>query len=299
MPAKRSSMRKIREVLRLKLEARLSHEQIARTTGVSKGAVANYARRAIQQGLGWPLPEDLDDGALESLLFAQAGLQKQYVPPDCEHVHRELARKGVTLQLLWEEYAAVHGEQAYRYSQFCEHYHRFRGRLARSMRQTHRAGEKLFIDYSGKGIGVIDQDTGEIVATQLFVASLGASKYTYAEATWTQSIPDWISSHIRMFEFFGCAPEILVPDNLKSAIKTACRYEPEGTSTYEDMARHYGCVIIPARPRKPKDKAIVESHVLVVQRWIVARLRNRQFFSLVDLNKAISELLDKLNQRPF
>jgi transposase len=245
----------------------------------------------------------MDDGALERRLFGQsqgqAGSQKQFAPVDCEHVHRELARKGVTLQLLWEEYASAHGSQAYKYSQFCEHYHRFRSRLKRSMRQVHRAGEKLFIDYSGKGIELIDRETGEITQTELFVASLGASKYTYAEATRTQTLPDWIGSHIRMFEFFGSSTEILVPDNLKSAIKTACRYEPEGTSTYADMANHYGCVVIPARPRKPRDKAIVESHVLVVQRWIVARLRNQRFFSLVAINKAISELLTSLNQRPF
>ena len=299
MPAKRSAMRKIKEVLRLKFEARLSHERIAAATGVSKGAVSNYVQRAIQRSLGWPLPADLDDAALERLLFPQVAQQEQYTHADYAYVHQELKRKGVTLQLLWEEYHAAHGERAYRYSQFCWHYQRFRDSLARSMRQTHRAGEKLFIDYSGDTVPVINAVTGEILQAQIFVASMGASKYTYAEATWTQQLPDWIASHIRMFEHLGCVPDILTPDNLKSAIKKACRYEPEENSTYGDMARHYGCAIIAARPKRPKDKAVAENHVLVVQRWILARLRNRQFFSLPELNTAIAELLVELNHRPF
>jgi transposase len=294
-----SAMRKIREVLRLKFEAKFSHERIAVATGLSKGAVTNYVHRASQKGLGWPLPEDLDDAALERALFPQVVLQELYAPPDYAYVHQELKRKGVTLQLLWEEYHAANGEHAWRYSQFCLHYQRFRGNLARSMRQIHRAGEKLFIDYSGKTVPVINAITGEIVPAQIFIAAMGASKYTYAEATWTQSMPDWIASHVRMFAHLGCVPEILTPDNLKSAIKKACRYEPEGTSTYEDMARHFGCAIIPARPYRAKDKAVAETHVLVVQRWILARLRNRQFFCLAELNSAIAELLVQLNKRPF
>ena len=299
MPAKRSAMRKIKEVLRLKFEAHLSHERIAAATGLSKGAVTNYVQRAVRKSLTWPLPEDLDDAALERLLYPQVLQQEHYVHADYAHVHQELKRKGVTLQLLWEEYQAAHGERAYQYSQFCWHYQRFRDRLARSMRQMHRAGEKLFIDYSGDTVAVINAASGEIRAAQIFIASLGASKYTYAEATWTQTLPDWIASHIRLLEHLGCAPEILTPDNLKSAIRNACRYEPEANSTYEDMARHYGCVIIPARPYRARDKAVAETHVLVVQRWILARLRNRQFFSLAELNAAIAELLVDLNQRPF
>jgi transposase len=254
MPAKRSAMRKITEVLRLKFEARLSHERIAAATGVSKGAVSNYVQRAVQKSLGWPLPEDLDEAALERLLFPQVVQQEQYTHADYAYVHQELKRKGVTLQLLWEEYHTAQGERAYRYSQFCWHYQRFHGSLARSMRQTHRAGEKLFIDYSGDTVPVINAVTGEILQAQIFVASMGASKYTYAEATWTQQLPDWIASHVRMFEHLGCVPEILTPDCLKSAIKKACRYEPEENSTYGDMARHFGCVIIAARPKSPKDK---------------------------------------------
>ncbi len=292
-------MRKIREVLRLKFEARLSHERIAAATGLSKGAVSNYVQRAVRQSLIWPLPQELDDAAIERLLFPQLVQREQYTHADYAYVHQELQRKAVTLQLLWEEYQASHGERAYQYSQFCWHYQRFRDSLARSMRQTHRAGEKLFIDYSGDTVAVINAVTGEIRAAQIFIASMGASKYTYAEASWTQTLPDWIASHIRMLEHLGCVPEILVPDNLKSAINKACRYEPEATSTYEDLARHYGCAIIPARPYKARDKAVAETHVLVVQRWILARLRNRQFFALAELNAAIAQLLVELNHRAF
>ena len=299
MSAQRSAMRKIKEVLRLKFEAKLSHERIAAATRVSKGTVSNFVQRAIQKRLGWPLPEDLDETGLEALLFCQAVVREEYAQPDFGVIHQELKRKGVTLQLLWEEHHAAHGARAHRYSQFCAHYRFFRDRLARSMRQVHRAGEKLFIDYSGDTVAVIDAGSGEILTAQIFVAVMGASKYAYAEATWTQSLPDWIASHIRAFEFLQACPALAVPDNLKSAIRKACRYEPEATTTYEDMARHYGVAILPARPYRPKDKPTVESGVLLVQRWILARLRNRQFFSLSELNAAISELLIDLNHKPF
>lgn len=292
-------MRKIKDVLRLKYEARLSHEKIAVATGLSKGAVTNAVRRAAQKGLSWPLSAELTDSRLEAMLYAQAAPRSGYAPPDYAQIHQELKRKGVTLQLLWEEYEAAHGEQAYRYSQFCALYHAYRKTLARSMRQVHRAGEKVFIDYSGDTVGVIDAKSGEIRAAEIFVATLGASKYAYAEATWTQTLPDWIGSNIRMLEFFGAVPSLWVPDNLKAAIKQACRYEPEATSTYGDCARHYGAAILPARPYHAKDKAAVEMSVLVVQRWILARLRHRQFFSLGELNAAIAELLGDLNRRPF
>jgi transposase len=293
-------MRQIKEVLRLKFEAKLSHERIAAATGLSKGAVTNYLKRAADAGIGWPLAPQMDDAALEALLFTQASAPLAiYAAPDFAHLHQELKRKGVTLQLLWEEYNAAHTGCAYRYSQFCFHYGHFRARLKRSMRQVHRAGEKLFLDYCGNTVPIIDAATGELRAAQIFVAVLGASNYTYAEASWTQSLPDWIGSHLHTFEFIGAVPALLVPDNLKSAIKRACRYEPEATSTYADMARHYGTAILPARPFHPRDKAAVEAGVLLVQRWILARLRNRQFFSLAELNAAIRELLIDLNNRPF
>lgn len=299
MPAKRSAMRKIKEVLRLKFEAKLSHEKIAAATGMSKGAVTNTVQRALQKGLGWPLPGKLDEAGLEALMYRKAAPPDRYAQPDYALIHQELKRKGVTLQLLWDEYQTVHGQSAYRYSQFCRHYHEYRGRLARSMRQVHRAGEKVFIDYSGDTVAVIDPRSGEILTAQVFVATLGASKYAYAEATWTQTLPDWIGSNIRMLEFFGAVPSLWIPDNLKAAIRKACRYEPEATSTYHDCARHYGAAILPARPFHAKDKAAVEMSVLVVQRWILARLRNRQFFSLRELNLAIAQLLTDLNRRPF
>jgi transposase len=293
-------MRKIKDVLRLKFEAGLSHQRIAAAVGLSKGAVSNYVQRAAQAGLSAPLAPDLDDAALEALLFPHAPARAtSYAAPDFALIHQELKRKGVTLQLLWEEYSAAHPGGAYRYSQFCWHYGRFRDSLKRSMRQVHRAGDKLFIDYSGDTVPVIDAATGEVRSAELFIAVLGASNYTFAEATWTQQLPDWIGSHIRAFEFMGSVPALLVPDNLKSAIKKACRFEPEATSTYADMARHYGTAILPARPFHPRDKASVEAGVLLAQRWIVARLRNRQFFSLAELNAAISALLVDLNQRPF
>jgi len=300
MPAKRKPMRKIKEVLRLKFEAGLSHERIAAATGLSKGAVSGYVKRAAQACIGWPLEPSIDDGALEALLFTKAPAPAAgYAAPDFAHIHQELSRKGVTLQLLWEEYAAAHREGAYRYSQFCLHYGRFRDALKRSMRQVHRAGEKLFIDYAGHTVPIIDAASGEIAAAQIFVAVLGASHYTYAEATGTQALPDFIASHVRCFEFLGAVPALLVPDNLKSAIKQACRYEPEVNTTYAEMARHYGTAILPARPFHPRDKAAVEAGVLLVERWILARLRNRQFFSLAELNAAIGALLIELNHRPF
>lgn len=300
MPTKRKAMRQIKEVLRLKFEAKLSHERIAAATGVSKGAVASYLKRALEAGIGWPLAPLLDDAMLEARLFRAAGAPAaSHAAPDFAHIHQELKRKGVTLTLLWEEYSTAHPGCAYRYSQFCFHYGQFRESLKRSMRQVHRAGEKLFLDYCGNTVPIIDAGSGELRAAQIFVAVLGASNYTYAEASFSQSLPDWIGSHIRAFEFFGAVPALLVPDNLKSAIKRACRYEPEATSTYADLARHYGTAILPARPFHPRDKAAVEAGVLLVQRWILARLRNRPFFTLAELNAAIRELLLDLNKRPF
>ena len=299
MPAPRGSMRKIREILRLKFEAQLSHQRIAAAIGVSKGAVTKYVQRASALGLSWPLPETLDDATLEAQLFPTTPAPAHYIEPDYAQVHQELKRKGVTLQLLWEEYSAAHPGQSYRYSQFCALYRDFQRRLKRSMRQIHRAGDKLFIDYSGATAAVIDGRTGEIRSAQIFVSVLGASQYVYAEATWTQQLPDWIASHVRALAFYGAVPNLLVPDNLRSAIKHACRYEPESTSTYADMARHYSTAILPARPYKPRDKSSVESSVLLVQRWVLARLRHRHFFSLEELNAAIRALLIDLNNRPF
>jgi len=293
-------MRKVTEVLRLKYEAKLSHEKIACAVGLSKGSVGNYVSQAKALGITWPLPPGMDESQLEAkLLQGQAKQASGFVKPDFPGIHQELKRKGVTLQLLWSEYTAVHGEQAYRYSQFCFHYQRWRARQKRSMRQIHRAGEKLFIDYCGPTVPIVDGSTGELRQAQVFVAVLGASNYTYAEATWTQELPQWIASHQRAFRFFGGVVELLVPDNLLSGVTKACRYDPQPNATYQELARHYHTAILPARPYKPKDKSKAEVGVQVVERWILARLRHHTFFSLFELNGAIRELLADLNERPF
>jgi transposase len=292
-------MRRITEVLRLKFEVDLSHDRIARAVGLSKGVVGKYVSLAKARGLSWPLPEGMDEAALEAKLYPPRAASTRFAEPDHARIHAELKRKGVTLQLLWSEYVAEAGERAYRYTQFCEHYRRWVKRQKRSMRQLHRAGEKLFVDYCGPTVPIVDATTGEVRPAQVFVAVLGASNYTYAEATWTQELPQWIASHQRAFAFFGGVVELLVPDNLRSGVAKACRYDPQPNATYQELARHYGCAILPARPYKPKDKAKAEVGVQVVERWILARLRHHTFFSLAELNAAIRELLAELNARPF
>ena len=293
-------MRKIKEVLRLKWSKSLSNRRIATSCGIARPTVSEYLRRAESAGLTWPLPADLDDTRLERLLFPAPPHLPAPVRgiPDWAHIHGDLKHKGVTLFLLWQEYRAAHPD-GYQYSWFCERYRAWRGKLDVVMRQDHRAGEKLFVDYAGQTVGVTGRATGEIRDAQIFVAVLGASNYTYAEATWSQTLPDWIGSHVRTFGFLGGVPELVVPDNLRSGVSKAHRHEPDVNPTYQDMASHYGVAILPTRVRKPRDKAKVESGVLVVERWILAALRHRQFFSLTELNTAIGELLEKLNTRPF
>ena len=298
MGAARLPMRRIREVLRLKYEGGLGHRAIAQACGVGVGTVSEYAGRARSAGLSWPLPPELDDAGLEARLFQAPESVQGRARPDCARVHQELKRTGVTLLLLWTEYREVYPD-GYGYSQFCEIYRRWAKKVRPSMRQVHQAGEKTFIDFSGKKPHLVDRKTGEEIPVELFVAALGASSYTYAEATLTQQLPDWIGAHQRMVEYFGGSSEIWVPDQLKDAVKQPCRYEPGINRSYQDLATHYGAVVIPARPRKPRDKAKVESAVLVAQRWILARLRNRTFFELGELNAAIWELLEELNGRPM
>jgi transposase len=298
-------MRKIREVLRLKFERKLAHRPIALSCGIGKGSVSDYLSRAREAGLTWAEAEGLSDAEVERRLFHHVGRNEPSprAPIDFVWVHRELRRSGVTLQLLWLEYqeatAKVGDARCYQYSQFCDLYAGFRGKLEPSMRQTHRAGEKAFVDYSGKKPVIVDRATGEVVEVELFVMVLGASNYTYAEVTRTQRLGDFVASNVRAFDYFGCVPEIVVPDQLRSAVSGPHRYDPDINPTYLEMAQHYGIAIIPARPRKPKDKAKVEGGVLVVQRWILACLRNRTFFSLDELNVVIAELLERLNTRPF
>jgi transposase len=303
--SERLSMRKIRELLRLKHLGR-SQRQIASSLCVATGTVNGQLRRARDAGMTWERAESLTDTELEAAIFRDCGrnVAATRAVIDYSHVHSELHRTGVTLQLLWSEYldrvaARGDGTKPYQYSQFCELYGAWRSRLQPSMRIVHRAGEKAFVDYSGKKPRLWDAATGEFREAELFVMVLGASNYTYAEATLTQRLPDFVGSTIRAFEFFDGVPEVLVPDQLRSAVRGPDRYEPDINATYLELAQHYGVVVIPARPRRPKDKAKVEVGVQVVQRWILARLRHRRFFSLDELNQAIWELLDELNARPF
>jgi len=303
--SERLTMRKIRELLRLK-DCGRSQREIASSLRVAVGTICGHLKRAKEVGLTWERVQQMTDAEIDAALFRDGGrnLAATRAPIDYAHVHSELHRTGVTLQLLWSEYqesvaARGDGSKPYQYSQFCELYCAWRVRLKPSMRRVHRAGEKAFIDYSGKKPRLTDPQTGEVQEVDLFVMVLGASNYTYAEATRSQSLPDFVGATIRGFEFFGGVPEVIVPDQLRSAVKGPDRYEPDINATYLEMAQHYGVMVIPARPRRPKDKAKVETAVLIVQRWILARLRRRTFFSLDELNQAIWEHLDELNARPF
>jgi len=293
-------MRKIKEILRLKHELGLGLRQIARSQGLSHSTVSDYLARAEAAGITWPLPEDLDEAAVEARLFPGHGEEprRRRPEPDWAWVHRELRRKGVTLQLLWLEYKQEHPD-GYQYSRFCDLYHRWRQTLDIPLRQVHRAGEKVFVDWAGQTVPVVDPATGEVREAYVFVGALGASNYTYAEASFSQDLRAWILAHCRMFEFFGGVPRIVVPDNPKTAVTQACRYEPGLNRSYEEMAAHYGAVVLPARPKKPRDKAKVETAVQMVERWVLAPLRHRTFFSLAELNRAIREGIEALNDRPF
>ena len=283
-----------------------SHRAIQASTGLSKGSVSEYLKRAAARGVEWNEASAMTDAEVETALFCAVGRNEppRRTPIDLAWVHVELRKAGVTLMLLCAEYqrAAVErndGTRPYQYSQFCDLYTDWRKTLAYSMRQVHRAGEKLFIDYSGKRPQIVDRQTGEVTEVELFVAVLGASNYTYAEATRSQKKHDFVASTIRTLEYLGGVPELVVPDQLRSAVSGPDRYDPEINPTYLELAQHYGFAVIPARPGKPRDKAKVEGGVLIAQRWILACLRNRKFFSLDELNEAIAELLEKLNAKPF
>ena len=295
-------MRKIKEVLRLGLELRLGQREIARACSISQGAVHNYLKRAAAAGIDWPLPEGWEENRIEEALFGEQRRVEQpgeRALPDFPALHDQLQRHPyLTLQLAWEEYWQANPE-GYRYSRFCELYQRWRGKQDVVLRQEYKAGEKGFVDWAGATIPVQDPVTGVIGPASLFVMVLGASSYTYVEATRDQKLTAWISSHIHAFEYFGGVPRLLVPDNLRTGVSRACRYDPDLNPTYQEMAMHYGVGVVPARPYRPRDKSKVEVGVQVVERWIVAALRHRQFFRLEDLNRAIRELLERLNQRPF
>lgn len=294
MAQKRLSMRKIQEILRLKHEAGLSNRAIARACSISKETVKEYLAKASEAGLSWPLDEEMSEEALESLLYPPLiQVEGRRPVPEWAEVHQELKRKGVTRRLLWLEYKESKPESL-GYSQFCELYRRWTRALDSVMRFTHKAGEKLFIDYAGLTIPYISQ-TGEQKKADVFVATLGASSYTYAEAQVSQAMGSWIGGHVRAFEFFGGVPEILVPDNTKTGVTSPCRYEPDLNPTYQDMAEHYGAAVIPTRVRRPRDKAKVESGVQVVEYWVIAPLSKRQFFSIEEINLAVWEKLAQLN----
>jgi transposase len=295
-------MRVVREVLRL-TSAGVSKREVARRTGMAASTVRATIARFEALGLVWPLPEDITDSDLETKIYKNAGKKqghRRIIEPDWASLHREMKRKHVTLSILWDEYIAGHPE-GYRYSRFCELYRSWEGKISITMRQAHLGGDKLFVDYAGDTASVvIDRLSGEIRKAQIFVAVLGASSFTYAEATWTQSLADWIGAHTRAFEAIGGVTRLLVPDNTKTAIIKACLYEPQVNRTYTEMAAHYGTGVLPARPRRPRDKAKVEVGVLIMERWILGRLRNRRFHSLGELNEAIRALLVRINdERPI
>jgi transposase len=296
MPQERLPVRKIREVLRLKADG-FSKRRIAASLGISATAAMECVERARRAGLTWPLPEDLSDDVLEHRLYPPPPVKDEQRPlPNWAEIHRELKRPGVTLQLLWQEYREQHSS-GYAYSRFCDLHRAWEKYVSPTMRQTHIAGERMFVDYSGTKLQLMERTTGEILTAELFVAVLGASNFTYAEATWTQSLPDWISSHIRAFNYFRGVTKMIVSDNLKSGITKACFYEPNVNRTYQEMADHYDTAIVPARPNKPKDKAKVEVGVQVALRWVIAKLRKRTFFTLAEANAAIRDCVEQINDR--
>lgn len=300
MSRKKISMRKIREVLRLKHDHGLSNRKIAKSIAIGQCTVWEYLIRAKKAGIGWPLPEEMDDIALEKLLFPiSLNLQpeKSRPLPDFELINKELKKKGVTLGLLWEEYHDVHPD-GYKYSHFCKLYLEWAKKRDVWMPQPHKMGEKIFVDYAGLTIPITNPDGSQYEA-QIFVGTLGASNYCFAEATKTQQLHDWIGSHVRMFSYFGGVSEVLVPDNLKSGVKLSHLYDPDVNPTYQEMAAHYAIAVVPARVRSPKDKSKVEKSVKDIEAQVLARLRNKTFFSLEELNEEIRKELNQFNRRPF
>lgn len=301
MPAHRKTMRKTREILRLRLGERLALREVAQSVRCSPSTVSECVLRAKAAGLSWPLPESLSDDALERQLYPARTATKNRVEPDYRQIYVELSSRkktGVTLELLWQEYKTAHPD-GYQYSQFCHRYRAWRGQLDFVMRQEHRAGEKCFVDYAGMTMPVVDPKTGEVTDMQIFVAAMGASNFIFCEAQTSQKIQDWLDGHIHAFEYFGGVPHVLVPDNLKSGVRSACFYEPDINPSYKELADHYGTVVIPTRVKKPRDKAKVENAVLQVERWVLAPLRKQTFFSLEALNDALRSRLEWLNKRPF
>lgn len=301
---KRLAMKKLRELLRLKFDLKLTHRQIGRALNISPGSVSYYVRAANAAGVAWPLDEKFDDKYLGEKLASQfkkiSQPKTQYIEPDWAQVQQRLAQKHMTLALIWEEYAKPITNKAYSYAQFTRRYKIWSNKNKISLRLEHIPGDKAFIDYSGDTIPIFCQKTKEVLfQAQIFIMVLGASNYTFAYASASQKLPDWIDAHVRAFEFFGGCSRLLVPDNLLSGISDSCQFEPLANPTYADLAQHYRTAILPARPKRPKDKAKAESGVLLAQRWIIARLAKQRFYNLATLNNAIKELLTSLNHRQF
>ena len=294
-------MRRILDVLRYHFDKQLGQREIARTLHLSQSTVHHYLNLFEKSGLNWPLPENMPEAQLEKALFQNSAKPAANRPtvPDFLHIEQELQQhRNLTLQLLWEEYRQQHSG-GYCYSRFCVQYRQWKRSRDLVMRQNHRAGEKLFVDWAGDTIPIYDRCGGPTLQAPLFVAALGASSYTYAELCATQQLDDWLTAHIHALEFLQGVPELVIPDNTKTGVIKPCRYDPDLNPTYQEFALHYGFGVVPARPYKARDKAVVEVAVQVAQRWIVAALRHRRFFSLQDGNQAVRELLTKLNQRPF
>jgi Transposase and inactivated derivatives len=293
-------MRKIKDILRLHLEQGLTQRQIARSANVSQSTVHEYITKAEAAGLTWPLGEEWDEARLRATLFPPAVASKPapHPIPDFAALRQQREKhRELTLELLWEEYR-VQNSEGYSYSRFCHLYRQWKKRQDVVLRQEHRPGEKMFLDWAGATLPIFQSD-GSILQAPLFVSALGVSSYTYAEATANQQMENWLKVQMNAFEFYGGCPQLLVPDNTKTGVSRACLYEPDLNPTYQEFAAHYRVAVLPARPRKPRDKAKVESAVQVVQRWIVMRLRQRKFLSLAEANQSIRELLGYLNQRPF
>jgi transposase len=303
LPARRKSTRKIKEVLRLRNDLKLEQRQIARSCSLSVSTVHEYLKRAAAANIGWPLPDGWDDARLAAALFPPPDVPPRPTtrkpPPDFAAVHEQLQRhRHVTLQLVWEEYRDAN-QDGYGYSRFCELYQRWRQKLDVVLRQEHKAGEKAFVDWAGATMPIYDRDTGNVWQASLFIAALGASSYTWAEVTRDQQMESWLLAHIHALEHWGGVPLLVVPDNTRTGVSKACRYDPDVNPTYQNFAAHYGFGVLPARPYKPRDKAVVENAVQVAQRWILAALRHRKFFSLAEANQSVGELLHRLNHRPF
>ena len=300
MPTERIAMRRVREILRLRLDAGLSSQEAAGRMGVARSTLREMQHRFDRSGLPWPLPLDMTDTDLEARLYGEMGSKRGHrrrPEPDWAELNRELKRKHVTLQILWDEYIEANPD-GYRYSRFCELYRSWEARLPVTMRQTHLGGDKLFVDYAGDTVPVIiDRRTGETRAAHLFVAVMGGSSLSFAHASWTEKLPDWIDAHVRAFAYFGGAARLIVPDNPKVAVIKACFYDPQVNRTYGEMAAHYDTALLPARPRRPRDKAKVEAAVRIVERWLLGTLRHRRFYSLAEVNAAIAELLTRLNDQ--